>query len=200
MLRIGVLASHQGTNFEAICKACTIGEIDGIVTILICNNSSAPVIDRARHYHIQTAHLSSRTHADAAGLDLAIVDTLRSAQVDLVVLAGYMKELGKHTLSTWRDRLINVHPALLPRYGGKGMYGKRVHEAVLENGDKETGVTVHQVVGDYDTGPVVLQEHLPVLSDDTPASLAARVRELEHKALIRAINQLGTGIKKCQSE
>ena len=200
MLRIGVLASHQGSNFEAICKACTMGEINGIVTVLISNNSGAPVIDRARHYHIQTTHLSSRTHPDAAGLDLAILNALRSAKVDLVVLAGYMKKLGDHTLATYRDRLINVHPALLPRHGGKGMYGNRVHEAVLDAGDKETGVTVHQVIGDYDTGPIVLQERLPVLGDDTPTSLAARVRELEHKALIRAINQLGTGIRKCQSE
>ncbi len=187
MLRIAVLASHQGTNFEAIADACSTGKINGSVVLVISNNSKAPVLDKARQRSIQTAHLSARTHP--TNLDFSICYVLITHRVDLIVLAGYMKKLGPITLSAFEGRIINVHPALLPRHGGTGMYGLRVHEAVIESGDTETGVTVHHVIDDYDTGPVILQRKIDVEENDTPEILAERVLKLEHETLIDAVNQ-----------
>ena len=188
MLRIGVLASHQGTNFQAILDACDTGAIEGKVAILISNNSKAPVLARADAAGVATTHLSAATHPRPEKLDAAILKALRQAEVNLVVLAGYMKKLGARTLAAYQDRLINVHPSLLPRHGGQGMYGMKVHEAVIKHGDKETGATVHQVVSEYDTGAIVLQGRIPVLASDTPDTLAARVLKVEHDILITAIN------------
>ena len=112
-----------------------------------------------------TAHLSSATHTDPDALDRAISDTLEQANVDLVVLVGYMKRLGPLTLARFANRMINTHPSLLPKYGGSGFFGRRVHEAVLANGDTESGATVHWVAGDYDSGPIIAQVRVPVAAD-----------------------------------
>ncbi len=198
MIRLGVLASHQGTNFQAILDACQAGKLQARVAILICNNSAAPVLQRARVAGVPGLHLSAATDPDPEALDTAILQALQQAEADLVVLAGYMKKLGPQTLAAYRNRLINVHPALLPRHGGKDMYGMKVHAAVINSGDQETGATVHQVVGEYDAGEILLQRKIPVLETDTPDTLAARVLTLEHDILISAINQLQPGIELCR--
>ena len=118
---------------------------------------------------------------------------LADAKVDLVVLAGYMKKLGPRVLETFWDRIINVHPSLLPRHGGPGFYGTRVHKAVIESGDSETGATVHLVNGDYDMGKALLQEKITVNVDDTPDTLAERLHPIEHKLLIEVIQQFAAG-------
>ena len=118
---------------------------------------------------------------------------LADAKVDLVVLAGYMKKLGPRVLETFWDRIINVHPSLLPRHGGPGFYGTRVHKAVIESGDSETGATVHLVNGDYDMGKALLQEKITVNVDDTPDTLAERLHSIEHKLLIEVIQQFAAG-------
>jgi len=118
---------------------------------------------------------------------------LADANIDLVVLAGYMKKLGPRVLETFKDRIINVHPSLLPRHGGPGFYGTRVHKAVIESGDSETGATVHLVNGDYDKGKALLQEKITVNVDDTPDTLAERLHPIEHKLLIEVIQQFAAG-------
>ncbi len=200
MLRIGVLASHQGTNFQAIADACASGSINAMVAVLICNNYSAPAMQRAEKAGIAAHHLSSRTHPDPAALDTAICKLLQDADVGLVVLAGYMKKLGDSVLATFQNRIINVHPSLLPRHGGKGLYGHKVHAAVLAAGDAETGASVHLVTAEYDAGKVLMQEKTRVKPEDTPASLADRVHKLEHRLLINVINQFATGAMPCRNQ
>ena len=193
MLRIGVLASHQGTNFQAIVSACQQGRVQANVVLLICNNSDAPVMARARKSGVPTVHLSSLTHPSSDVLDESMHNHLADENIDLVVLAGYMKKLGPRVLEAYRDRLINVHPSLLPRHGGPGFYGSRVHKAVIESGDSETGATVHLVNDDYDMGKALLQEKITVKVDDTPDSLAERLHPIEHKLLIEVIQQFSAG-------
>jgi phosphoribosylglycinamide formyltransferase-1 len=193
MLRIGVLASHQGTNFQAIVNACQQGRVQANIALLICNNSDAPVMARARKSGVPAVHLSSLTHPSSGVLDESMNNHLDDENIDLVVLAGYMKKLGPRVLAAYRDRIINVHPSLLPRHGGPGFYGSRVHKAVIESGDSETGATVHMVNDDYDMGKTLLQEKITVKVDDTPDSLAERLHPIEHKLLIEVIQQFAAG-------
>lgn len=187
MLNIGVLASHQGTNFQAIVDACATGRISATVTLLICNNANAGAMQRASNLNIPAQHISRQTHPTETDRDLAIRNALRAAAVDLVVLAGYMKKIGPAVLDQFNNRIINVHPALLPKHGGAGYYGERVHQAVLDSGDSISGATVHLVNGEYDAGAILRQQTIPVLEDDTPDSLAARLRPIEHELLIKVI-------------
>ena len=190
-LRIGVLASHEGTNFQNIVDACQAGQVKGQVVLLITNNSRARVTERAAAAGVPCRHLSSAGYPDADELDAAILGALVEADVGLVVLAGYMKKLGSKTLRHYAGRIVNVHPSLLPKHGGRGMYGGRVHEAVLASGDEVTGATVHHVTEEYDEGAVILKEETAVRADDTVLTLAARVREIEHRLLIEAIGIFG---------
>ena len=189
MLRIGVLASHQGTNFQAIVDACVSGTLNASVNILICNNSDAPVMQRAITASIPTRHFSSQTHPDHGELGEAICTALNSAKIDLVVLAGYMKKLHPKLLAQYRDRIINVHPSLLPKFGGPGYYGRKVHEAVLAANESETGATVHLVTENYDEGAVLAQESIPITPGETIDSLAGRVHPLEHELLLSVIER-----------
>lgn len=189
MIRLGVLASHTGTNFQAILDACQSTQLNAEVTVLISNNSRARVVTRAIEAGVPFKHLSSKTHPTPELLDIAMRNTLESHQVELVVLAGYMKKLGPAVLSRFHNRIINVHPSLLPRYGGVGFYGARVHEAVLAAGDTQTGATVHLVNEAYDDGAILLQESIEVEPGDTPESLAERLRPVEHRLLIQSISQ-----------
>ena len=188
-----MLASHGGTNLQAIIDSCRSGSIDAEVRVVISNNSRSLALERARKVGIPTAHLSSATHPDSDRLDEAIAETLQRHGVQVVALAGYMKMLGSRTLDAYRNRILNVHPALLPKFGGRGMYGERVHQAVLASGDSVSGVTVHLVDEEYDHGPVVAQTQVPVLPGDTPDTLAARVLEQEHILYPKTIQRIATG-------
>ena len=192
-LALGVLASHGGTNLQAIIDSCRSGAIDAEVRVVISNNSRSLALERARRANIPASHLSSSTHPDPDRLDEAITETLRLYGVQVVALAGYMKMLGTRTLDAYRSRILNVHPALLPKFGGQGMYGERVHEAVLASGERVSGVTVHLVDEVYDHGPVVAQTQVPVLPDDTPGALAAKVLEQEHILYPETIQRIATG-------
>ncbi|MGV0035839.1 MAG: phosphoribosylglycinamide formyltransferase [Candidatus Azotimanducaceae bacterium WSBS_2022_MAG_OTU7] len=193
MLRIGVLASHQGSNFQAILNACQQGRVQANVALLICNNSGAPVMGRAQKSGIPAVHLSSQRYPSPDVLDEAMNNQLIAKDIDLVVLAGYLKKLGARVLKTYRDRIINVHPSLLPRYGGAGFYGLRVHQAVIESGDNETGATVHLVNDHYDMGKTLLQQKITVNAGDTPDSLAKRLHPIERELLIQVIQQFSAG-------
>lgn len=192
-LRIGVLASGRGSNLQAVLDACREGRIDGTVCVLICNNAGAEALARARRSGVPAVHLSGRTHPEAAALDAAIRDTLTAHGADLVVLAGYMKRVGPLTLARYRGRILNVHPGPLPRFGGRGMYGRHVHEAVLAAGLRESAATVHLVDEDYDRGPVIAERRVPVLPGDTAETLAARVLAAEHELLIDTLARLAAG-------
>ena len=151
-MNLGVLASHEGTTLQSLLDAFASGRIAGRVSVVVSNNGDSGALVRARQAGVPTVHLSSRTHPDPAALDQAIRDVLVAAEVDVVFLAGYMKKLGSVVLETFQGRILNTHPALLPRFGGRGMYGDRVFEAVLEAAEPESGVSIHLVDHEYDTG------------------------------------------------
>ena len=180
-IKLGFLASGRGSNMLAILNDCKAGKLDAEPAVVISNNADAGALEYARDAGIPEFHLSSATHKDESVLDDAITDTLKSNAVDWVILAGYMKKIGPKLLEEFKGKIFNIHPSLLPKHGGKGMFGFHVHESVLESGDTETGVTIHLVDGEYDQGRILAQEKIPVEADDTPEVLAARVLKLEHQ-------------------
>jgi phosphoribosylglycinamide formyltransferase-1 len=192
-LRIGVLASHEGTTLQAILDACARDDIAARVVVVVSNNSDSGALKRARGAGARAVHLSGKTHPGASALDLAIAEALSDAGAELVMLAGYMKKLGAGLLEHYRGRILNTHPALLPKFGGQGMYGMRVHEAVLRAGESESGPSVHLVDGEYDTGRVLAQAQVPVLPEDTPDALAARVQERERRLVVAVLGRIASG-------
>jgi phosphoribosylglycinamide formyltransferase-1 len=189
-LALGIVGSHTGTNMQAIVDACSAGRLDAQVAVVVSNNGKSGVAERAARHGLPFVHISSVTHPDPDLGDRALADALSERGAELVVLAGYMKKLGPATLERFRRRIINTHPALLPKYGGHGMYGDHVHRAVLDAGETETGVSVHFVDGDYDTGPVIAQARVPVLPGDTVETLSERVKARERNLLVETIAQL----------
>ncbi len=192
-MNIGVLASHEGTTLQAIIDACEAGRIAGRVVLVISNNSDAGALRRARQHEIPNLHISARTHAGVDKSDQAIATALKGANVELVMLAGYMKKLGQPVLAAYPDRILNTHPALLPKYGGTGFYGRRVHDAVLAAGETETGVSIHIVSEAYDSGPIVAQCRIPVSPDDTTDTLMTRVQAREREFVIQTIAEIASG-------
>ena len=189
-MNISILASHNGSVLQAVIDACNQARIQGRVACVISNNSQCFALQRAQTAGISTAHLSGATHPSQDALDAAILQELRGADTDLVVLCGYMKRLGQSTLSYYKDRILNTHPALLPRHGGQGFYGRRVHEAVIKSGDLYSGATVHKVDEHYDTGEIVAQAKLKLASDETASSLEERVQTIERELLINFLAKL----------
>ncbi len=192
-MNIGFLASHGGSNMQAIIDACKAGKLNAATAVVISNNSDSRALERAKTEGIPNYYLSGKTHPDPDDLDRAIMDTLILHKVDVVALAGYMKKLGPKTLAHFRGRILNIHPALLPKFGGKGMYGIHVHEAVLAAGEKESGVTVHLVDEEYDRGPILAQVSVPVMPGDTPEALAERVLAQEHILYSATLQRIATG-------
>jgi phosphoribosylglycinamide formyltransferase 1 len=192
-LKIGVLASHEGTTLQAIIDACAQGRIDGQVVAVISNNSGSGALRRAVAAGIETFHLSSVTHASGDALDAAMCGALESARADVIFLAGYMKRLGPRTLAAFPGRILNTHPALLPKFGGAGMFGDRVFEAVLAGGESESGASVHLVDAEYDTGAVVRQARIRILPGDTVESLKARVQACEREAVVETLAAIARG-------
>jgi phosphoribosylglycinamide formyltransferase-1 len=192
-MNIGLLASHNGSNAQAIIDACKTGLLQAVPVVIISNNSNSGAIVRAKQEGIPFYHLSHITHPQPEKLDQAILDSLHKHNVDIVVLAGYVKKLGPKTLAGFKGNVINTHPSLLPKFGGQGMYGIHVHEAVIAAKEKETGVCVHILEEEYDTGPVIAQAKIPVLPNDTPETLQARVLELEHAFLPKTLQKIVSG-------
>jgi phosphoribosylglycinamide formyltransferase-1 len=192
MMRIAALASHGGSVLQAVIDACEKGEIPAEIALVISNNSSSGALERARRHGIPTAHLSSGTHPDAEALDRAIEAALVDSKADWVLLSGYMKKLGPGTLARFHNHIINTHPALLPKFGGQGFFGSRVHEAVLAAGETETGATVHLVDDEYDSGAILAQVQVPIREVDTPASLEERVKDAERKLIVTTLGELAS--------
>lgn len=192
-MRLGVLASGAGTTLQAVLDARALGTFGGEVVLVISNNSASGALERAAKANIPTRHLSNVTHPDPLELDRAIVEALSEQRVDVVFLAGYMKRLGPATLGRYGGRILNTHPALLPKFGGLGMFGMNVHQAVLAAGETESGASVHLVEAEYDTGPVIAQARVPVLPGDTPESLAERVQAGERSLVVEVLSDLAAG-------
>ncbi len=186
-LRIAVLASGSGSNFQAIVDKIASGELNARVMVLICNNRNAFVLERARQVGIRAEHWSETLAGSRQAFVDGLLRILRESKVELIVLAGYMKLLPSEVVHEYHGRILNIHPALLPKFGGQGMYGMFVHEAVIAAGETESGATVHFVDAEYDRGPIFMQRTVPVLPNDTPEALRERVLKVEHDLLPAAI-------------
>jgi phosphoribosylglycinamide formyltransferase-1 len=186
-LKIAVLASGGGTNLKAVLEARSGGRLSADIVLVVSNNSDAGALQIARSFGIPALHLSAKLFANEAELDAAFLAAFEENEVELIALAGYMKKISPAILRQFKGRILNIHPALLPAFGGKGMYGSRVHQAVLDYGCKISGVTVHLVDEEYDSGPPILQRAVPVEQDDSAETLAARVLLEEHKIYAEAL-------------
>lgn len=192
-LQVAVLASHTGTNLRALRAASLAPDAAFRIAMVISNNSGSDALTFARENRIATLHISGCTHPEPNDLDAAMRSALVTHGIDLVVTAGYMKQVGPRVRREFAGRIVNVHPALLPRHGGHGMYGMRVHQAVLDSADTTSGPTVHLVDEEYDTGATLAQLEVPVLPHDTPEALGARVLAAEHVLLPAVVQQIATG-------
>jgi len=188
MLKISVLVSGGGTNLQAIIDGIENGLIrDAELVLVISGNPAAYSLERANKHGIPSSVIDKKNYPDRIQRTKAIIAALEDAQTDLVVLAGYMNILEPELIEAYRGRIINIHPSLIPQFCGAGFYGKHVNEAVLAAGVPESGATVHYVDEGVDSGPIILQEKVPVLEGDSAETLAARVLETEHKILQEAI-------------
>jgi phosphoribosylglycinamide formyltransferase-1 len=192
MLRIGVLASGGGTDLQSILDACESGQIDGRVVIVISNVADAGSLKRAEEYDAKAVFLDHRGKSRAAH-EGEIAWELDNTGVDLIVLAGYLRMFTKEFVKKYKNKIINIHPALLPKYGGEGMHGLNVHRAVLASGDMESGCSVHYVTEEVDGGPVIARMNVPVKPDDTPETLQARVLNAEHLLLPMVVRWIAEG-------
>lgn len=188
-IKIAVMVSGQGrgSNMQAIIDACNSKQIRGEVALVLGVKDDAPAILRARSEGIRTSSISPKAYSSDNGYDDAVFQALKDNNIDLICLAGYMRLLGLNAIRCYENKIMNIHPALIPSFCGRGMYGHHVHEAVIERGVKFTGVTVHFVNEEYDRGPIILQKIVPVLDDDNADAVAARVLEMEHQAYPEAV-------------
>ena len=191
LLRIAVLLSGTGTSLSNLCERIDAGEVPAEVALVIASKAKAGGLERARRRGIPAVAIPRREHPDVTRFNDAIHAELERHDVDLVAMLGFLSRF--ETRGRFGGRVINVHPALIPAFSGKGYYGHRVHEAVLESGVKITGATVHFADDEYDHGPIILQEALAVEDDDTPDSLAARVQAIERRLVPEAIRLLAEG-------
>ena len=179
---------------QSVIDACNSGYLNAVAAVVITNNANCKALDRARTENIPN-FIINNNHNPYTELnpDSSMLKVLQLHNVDWVVLAGYMKKVGTNVLSAYAGRIINIHPSLLPKYGGKGMYGRHVHEAVLAAKETETGVTVHIVEEEYDKGPILAQRKVPVDENDTAESLARKVLAVEHLLLPDTLFKLVSG-------
>lgn len=192
-LRLAVFSSHSGSNFQSIIDAIKEGKLFAEIVCLITNNSNAYCVERAKQNDIRYYHISNSTHPDLSEYEQAILDVLSENNADLIVLAGYMKMIPSIIIREYRNRILNIHPALLPKFGGKGMYGMNVHKAVVESGEKVSGATVHIVDEIYDNGRILNQMLVEVSPQDTPESLAEKVLAIEHQLYPLTIQLIAEG-------
>lgn len=177
MIKIGALVSGGGTNLQAILDAIDKGDIDAEVTAVVSSKEGAYALERASARGIETAVMRKKDYESPKDYDIALADFFKKRNVDLIVYAGFMLILGPDFVNQFENRMINIHPALIPSFCGKGYYGLHVHEAVLKAGVKVTGATVHFVTAECDAGPIILQKSVDVKDDDTPETLQRRVME-----------------------
>ncbi len=192
-LRIAVLVSGGGTNLQAILDAIQGGRLDAEVACVISNRKAAFALERARKFGIDDHYIGKGNYPDAIDREGALLDVLKTAHVDLIVLAGYLSILPPALINCFKNRIINIHPSLLPSFSGEGFYGEHVHRAVLAAKVTHTGATVHFVDEGVDTGNIIAQKQLEVLADDSVATLSKRVLVLEHALLIETLIAITQG-------
>lgn len=186
-VRFGVLLSGGGTNFQAIADNVKKGVIPGEIALVLSDHKDAYGLVRAEKMGISHAAILRREYKDSESYYRAMIEKLDAANVDYLLLAGFMRILPAFFTDHYKRRILNIHPSLIPKFSGKGFYGEHVHEAVIAAGEKVSGATVHFVDAGCDTGEIILQREVPVLPDDTAQTLAKRVLETEHEIYTEAI-------------
>ncbi|MGC4017544.1 MAG: phosphoribosylglycinamide formyltransferase [Luteolibacter sp.] len=192
-MKVGFFASHGGSNMQAVIDAIHAKRLDAVPALLISNNRQSHAASRAEREGMPFQILNASTHPDPETLDGAMLDALQQHEVELIVLAGFLKKIGPRVLEAYQGRILNIHPSLLPKFGGQGMFGSRVHQAVLDAGETTTGISIHHVNGEYDDGRVIAQCEVAVMPDDTVETLAARVLLREHAFLVETLAKITRG-------
>lgn len=190
-LKLGFAASRNGSSARAIIEAIETGDLDAQARLMVSNNRTAAALAFAQAHDVATDCIP--TQADPTAADRRFLQAMRGAGVELIILSGYLRRLGPETLNAYAGRILNIHPGPLPAFGGHGMYGRRVHEAVLAAKAPASGVAVHVVDGDYDTGPVIAQRPVEILPHDTVETLEARVTALEPAFFVETLQRIGRG-------
>lgn len=190
MKRLAVFASGRGSNFKAILEQINKGIIPATIELCITNNPKAGVIEIAKENEIPLKICSPKDFPDSHAFNDDILAALITAQIDFIILAGYLKLIGKQIVDRYSNKIINIHPALLPSFGGKGMYGHHVHEAVYRRGVKFSGATVHLVNNEYDAGPIVIQKVVEIEDANSADDIAQRVLKIEHQIFPEAVKLL----------
>lgn len=189
-MKISFLASHGGSAAKHIIASIRNQQLGAEIGVVITNNQNSEIHQWCKENKVDVKYISGHTHANDKTIDNAICQALVDIGTDLVVLSGYMKKIGPQTLTTFHHQILNMHPSLLPKHGGQGLYGDKVHEAVLKADEKESGATVHLVNGDYDEGPVIAQQKVMVAPNETVASLKTKVQGIEAALYLNSIKQL----------
>jgi phosphoribosylglycinamide formyltransferase-1 len=196
VIHIAVFVSGSGTNLQTLIDNCESGYIPARIVLVVSSKPSVPAITRAQAAGIDAVTVDRKEYGSDENFTNALLEVLSGKKIDLICLAGFLSKIGTSMIKNYSGRIINIHPALLPNFGGKGMYGIRVHEAVIASGKTESGCTVHLVDEEYDHGAVILQKKVPVLPDDTPDILARRVLKEEHIAYPEAVRKFVLNYKK----
>ena len=193
MKKLGILVSGRGSNMTAILDACDRGYLSARVEVVISDNPNAEALVIAKERKINTIYFDELVSKNTELLDTSISQVLSDCEVDLVLLAGYMKMIGPAVLSVFEGKILNVHPSLLPKYGGKGLYGMNVHRAVISAREKRSGATIHLVNSDYDKGKILAQKSVIVDECDTPECLAKKVLKIEHMIYVQTLQKIIEG-------
>lgn len=194
MIRLAVLGSTRGTNLNGLVKAVNKNQLAASIELIISNKAEAPILARATHFGLKALFVDPKG-LDSEDYDQRLSRLLVDHQIDLIILIGYMRILSAPFVLNWKNKIMNVHPSLLPAYAG--LMNLKVHQAVLDAAETKTGCTVHFVTEEVDAGPIILQKHCPVLRGDTAELLQARVQQLEGLALIEAIKEYTQDTSKC---
>ncbi len=199
-INIAVFLSGTGSNFKSIASAIERGELDATITLVISNRSTAPGLEAAQRMGFNTAVFNRKEYESGADFANDMLSSLLQNGVNLIALCGYLRKIPPKVVNHFKERIVNVHPALLPKFGGKGMYGMNVHRAVIAAGEKESGVTIHYVDALYDNGEIVDQQIVPVFETDTAENLAAKILKIEHKFYPQVLQKLVKSISKRYDE
>lgn len=193
-LKLGFLASGNGSSARAIVTAIRAGELAAEPRLLVSNNRTAPALTYAAEQGVAALHIPTQSDPEAA--DARLVEAMVAHDVELIVLSGYLRQLGPRTLQRFEGRILNIHPGPLPQFGGHGMYGRRVHQAVIAAGVAESEIVIHLVDGEYDRGPIVARRSVRIEPGDTAEMLETRVRSLEPQFFVEALRRITEGALK----
>lgn len=192
-MNLAFFASGSGSNVQAILDNIKSGKVQAEPKVIITNNSKAGIVEKALKEEIPYYHISSHTHPDEKSRTERILSILKENKIDLIILAGYMKKISEEIISNYKNKILNIHPALLPKYGGEGMFGMNVHKAVIASGEKESGATVHLVNSEYDRGRILTQRTIEIPENTSPEILQKMVLKIEHIIYSETIENIING-------